>query len=337
MIIRSGPLRAGYRPDCSIETTALGLVRGRGLSGGAPKRRVQSDAGSHGSEPGQRTDKFRGSEEPDSEGAGGPANVSPEGSGESGSLHAGKFLRPRAQTLGVIRTGAGKLNGGRAGLAPSQGGLKGFLAIVRRTKVRGDVVPGWQLRVGVDHRSTSIRRVGGQALVEFALILPVLAVLLLSVIQFAFILAAQVGITNAVREAGRLAATTTPTTTTAAATGNGLGVYDALANPSSGFLKKNVFAYSASGLVTSGPGDTMVCYTTATDASGNLIVVVRVDASYVHPVFVPLLGPILIGIDGNSGDGGLRVGASQEMRVENDQIVLPYGGGLTATPTCYNP
>lgn len=177
----------------------------------------------------------------------------------------------------------------------------------------------------------------GQSLAEFALLLPVLALVFLGIVQFAFIFAAQVGITNAVREAARLAATTTPTTTSASADSNGQGVYDALTNGSTGFLKKNVFAYSVSGLVTSGTGDTMVCYRTATDASGKLIVVVRVEASYVHPLFIPLVAAILDGLDGNTSDGGLRVGASEEMRVENDEIVPPYTGGLAPTPTCYNP
>jgi len=49
--------------------------------------------------------------------------------------------------------------------------------------------------------------------VEFALVLPILALLLLAIIQFSFIFAAQIGVTNAVREAARIAAVTTPTTT----------------------------------------------------------------------------------------------------------------------------
>ena len=154
--------------------------------------------------------------------------------------------------------------------------------------------------------------------------------------QFAVILAAQIGITNAVRETARLAATTTPTTTTAEVAVNGQGVYTALADSSTGLLSKNVFAYTASGLVTSGLGDTMICYRTGTDPAGDLAVIVRVDASYVHPLFIPLVSSILDGLDGNSSDGGLRIGANEEMRVENDKI-FAYGGDLSSTPTCYNP
>lgn len=180
-------------------------------------------------------------------------------------------------------------------------------------------------------------RSSGQSLAEFALLVPVLAMIFLSIVQFAFIFAAQVGVTNALREAARLGAITTPTTTTGQATSNGQGVYNALTDPSTGLLRKNVMAYSPSNVVTAGTGDTMVCYRLGTDAAGKPFVQVKVDVSYVHPLFVPLIAPILSGLDGNPTDGGLRIGASEEMRVENDEIVPPYTGGLSATPTCYNP
>lgn len=197
-------------------------------------------------------------------------------------------------------------------------------------------------RVG---RTRSRHLVRGQALAEFALILPILALLLLSIIQFAFIFAAQLGVTNAVREAARLAAITTPTLTTAqangSATSNGARVYAALTDGSTGFLKENVFAYNPGSLVTSGTGDTRICYWHSTDTASKDIIVVRVEASYIHPLFIPLLSGLLTGLDGDSGDGGLRVGSSEEMRVENDEIVPPYTGGVTSVPLdpsgCWNP
>lgn len=164
----------------------------------------------------------------------------------------------------------------------------------------------------------SVRR-RGQALPEFALILPILALIFLSIIQVAFILAAQIGITNAVREAARLAATTTPTSTTAQRLVNGPGVVNALENSTTGFLKKNVMAYSNANLVTSGSPVTQVCYSTFTDAAGKFAVKVKVEAYYRHPLFIPLVGAVLDRIDG-SADGGFRVGSSEEMRVENDEL-----------------
>lgn len=195
---------------------------------------------------------------------------------------------------------------------------------------------GWFRQMQITRRRTGARRTrhaaSGQALAEFALILPILALLLLSIIQFAFIFAAQFGITNAVREAARLAAVTTPTITTTDANNNGSGVRTALTDPSTGFLKKNVFAYDSSDLVA---GATSVCYRQTTDTAGKTIVVVRVQATYVHSVFIPLLDGFLNGIDGDTTDGGLRVGSSEEMRVENDEIVgAPLGLIPTSPETC---
>jgi Flp pilus assembly protein TadG len=177
-------------------------------------------------------------------------------------------------------------------------------------------------------------RLRGQALPEFALILPVLALILLSIIQLAFIFAAQIGITNAVREAARLAAVTTPTTTAAQASGvgsNGSGVYQALTNTTTGFLTRNVFVYSSGNLVTAGSPITEVCYSTFQDTSGKWAVKVKVEAYYRHPLFIPLIGAILDGLDGTSGDG-FRVGATEEMRVENDELTANPGlGPICAT------
>jgi Flp pilus assembly protein TadG len=170
----------------------------------------------------------------------------------------------------------------------------------------------------------------GQALPEFALILPILALILLSIIQLAFIFGAQIGITNAVREAARLAAVSTPTTTALQASGNGAGVYSALTNTSTGFLKRNVFAYSSGSLVTSGSPITRVCYESFTDSASKPAVKVRVEAYYRHPLFIPLVGAILDAIDGTANDG-FRVGATEEMRVENDEIVPPF---TTFGPIC---
>ncbi len=184
-------------------------------------------------------------------------------------------------------------------------------------------------RVG---RTRSRHLARGQALAEFALILPILALLLLSIIQFAFIFAAQLGVTNAVREAARLAAITTPTVTTTEAGSNGSGVHGALTNSTTGFLKKNVFAYDPAGLVSS---LTTVCYRQTTDTAGKRIILVRVDAAYVHRLFIPLLDGLLNGLDGDATDGGLRVRASEEMRVENDEIVGSPPGLIPVSPeTC---
>lgn len=180
------------------------------------------------------------------------------------------------------------------------------------------------------HPVTTVRR-RGQAFVELALILPILALLLLAIVQFAFILAAQIGVANAVREAARVAAVS-PTTTDAQAATRAQDVYTRLTNGTNGLLKQNVFAFNAANIVTSGVADTQVCYReTPAAAAGEFAVFVKVEAGYRHPSIVPLLGAIIDGIDGVS-DGGLRIATGEEMRVEN--------AVLLASPSiaeCYNP
>lgn len=181
-----------------------------------------------------------------------------------------------------------------------------------------------------------IRRTG-QALAEFALVLPIIALLLLGTIQFAFILAAQIGVTNAVREGARLAAVTTPTSTSVQADANKIAIYNALTG-ANGLLARNVFAFNTANVVTTGtPGTpvTSVCYngfvdTTAAGPAFNAVKV-KVVVVYRHPIFVPLLDGILDGLDG-SADDGLRIAAGEELRVENDVLLA-----TDVTTNCYNP
>jgi hypothetical protein len=157
-----------------------------------------------------------------------------------------------------------------------------------------------------------------------------LVLVLVAIIQFAFILAAQIGVTNAVREAARSGSITVPTTTESQAETTAGRVYSLLTNTTDGLLKRNVFAFNAANIVTSGPLDTWVCYREALQ-SGAYSVFVKVDAGYRHPIFIPLLDALLDGIDGVQ-DGGLRIGASQEMRVENAPMAMS-----PAISACYNP
>ena len=64
----------------------------------------------------------------------------------------------------------------------------------RRTGIQRDPLPN---------------RESGQALLELALVVPILVLLLMAIFQFAFVLESQMGLTNAVREASRRAAATT--------------------------------------------------------------------------------------------------------------------------------
>lgn len=170
----------------------------------------------------------------------------------------------------------------------------------------------------------------GQALVEFAIVLPILALLLLGIIQFAFIFAAQIGVTNAVREAARIAAVSPTTDNTQAGT-NAQNVYLRLTNTTNGLLKQNVFAFNSANIVTAA---TQVCYRDApAAATGEFTVFIKVQAVYRHPIFIPLLGALLDGIDGVS-DGGLRIATAEEMRVENQTLLVSPNPPVSA---CYAP
>jgi len=169
----------------------------------------------------------------------------------------------------------------------------------------------------------------GQALAEFALVLPILAIILLGIVQLAFIFGAQIGVTNAVREAARLAATTTPTVSFAEAQAHGPAVYGRL---KADYLPDNVWAFDPAGLVEAGAGDTRICYTAVIDTATKDAVNVKVEAIYRHTIFIPLLGPLLDEIDGVA-DGGLRIGAAEEMRVENPELLAAPGFGTL----CYDP
>ena len=169
----------------------------------------------------------------------------------------------------------------------------------------------------------------GQALVEFALILVPLLLILAAILQFAFVLGTQVGITNAVREAARNAAAIETDNPTLATT-NGTAAYAQLTG-GTGLLAKNVQAYQSGQLITSGSPITEVCYTTYTDPAMTTQVKVKVEAYYRHPLFIPLISTILDGFDG-SPDNALRVGASEEIRVENPLSNIPPT--LSGNPQC---
>jgi Flp pilus assembly protein TadG len=150
----------------------------------------------------------------------------------------------------------------------------------------------------------------GQAVAELAVTAPILLIVLLGIAQLGTILATQIGIANAVREAAREAAAIATTSDGAAST-NGAWTSERLRLD----LLPGVPSYDASRLVVSTSSPDTVCYSPATDASGATGVVVRVDARYRHALWLPLVSGILDGIDG-SADGSLGVDASEQMWVE---------------------
>lgn len=174
----------------------------------------------------------------------------------------------------------------------------------------------------------------GQSLVELAIILPVLMLLFLAILQIGFLLFTQVGLTNAAREAARNAASIA-VVSVADATPASSTYYTRLTDSSTGFLKRNVGGYNASRLIVDPlvSPHTRVCYYTITDASGAPAVMASVDVEYSHPLFVPLLSPILDALDGLT-DGGFRLSAVESIRVGNAVLTSTGGLGDINSPTC---
>jgi Flp pilus assembly protein TadG len=177
------------------------------------------------------------------------------------------------------------------------------------------------------HRSST----RGQSLVELAIVLPVLLLLLMGILQLGFLLFTQVGLTNAAREAARNAASIPVATATQAGTA-ATAYFGRLTNASTGFLTRNVGGYNPSRLIVSGSPKTSVCYYSIMDASSKPAVMARVEIEYSHPLFIPLIAPILDGFDGAS-DGGFRLGATEDIRVGN-AVLQTTDIGNSGSPTC---
>jgi Flp pilus assembly protein TadG len=173
----------------------------------------------------------------------------------------------------------------------------------------------------------------GQALIELALVAPILVMFLAGLVQFALIFERQIGINNAVREAARrTAALAAPDQSTAQA--------------NAGWARNELLTLLGNSQAHTTSRDTIVvCIvnptTNPSDPAGNLNVVVRISESYRHPLFMPIVDLILDGIDGVT-DQSLAVSASTEFHVEQTGNANNVGSGGAAgwdglantTPTC---
>lgn len=149
----------------------------------------------------------------------------------------------------------------------------------------------------------------GQALLELALVVPLLILLVMAIFQFAFVLESQIGLTNAVREAARRAAATSNPTAAwvrAELCGTNLAC-------DGGLLKENVQGFGPARLV----GTPVVAFCTYT-VQGTTTMTnygVSVSVVYRHPVFFGPIGFATDLVDG-SPDGDWTLSASAEMRLE---------------------
>ena len=164
-----------------------------------------------------------------------------------------------------------------------------------------------------------VNREHGQALAELALVTPILLLLIMAVVQFAFVLETQMGLTNAVREAARRAAAD-PSPTEA-------GVLAQL----DGLLAANIQGYEPSHLWTAldgpeygpSPAVTFCSYSVAGVSLDNYRVTIYV--AYKNPVFFPLLSYATDLLDRKS-NGTWDLVAEASMRIEADTAPLGVSG-----------
>ena len=171
----------------------------------------------------------------------------------------------------------------------------------------------------------------GQALLELALVVPLLVLLVMAIFQFAFVFQSQMGLTNAVREAARRAAATEPTVAPVWTGGGSLAEWvqvqlcgDPIPPCAGGLLDQNVQAFEGGALVTD-PPTVMICsYTVQISGSPETQYRIQTDVEYKHPLF---FGPLAFAtdfVDGNQ-NGFWDLSASAQMRLENiDETVTGF-------------
>lgn len=152
-------------------------------------------------------------------------------------------------------------------------------------------------------------RESGQALLELALVTPILVLLIMAIFQFAYVIQSQMGLTNAVREAARRAAATE-----AADEATFASWVQSELTGASGLLAQNVQGYTDSRLDTTTDPPLVDFCAYAVGSTSNQQVTVTV--TYDHPMFFPMLAFATDVIDGDP-DGDWTLTASSQMRLEN--------------------
>ena len=176
-------------------------------------------------------------------------------------------------------------------------------------------------------RASSRAVAPGQAIVEFALVAPILILILGAVLQFGLIFQRQIGIENAVRETARLGATWAATTDATAGTNAG-AAWTALMG-SGKLLQTNVQGYDGNWCPVSSVC-ARVCYYQSgtapnpsaapapTDPASGKQVLVTAYVTYYHPLIIPVIAQILDGIDGTlDSPPALQIATSSTFTVQN--------------------
>jgi hypothetical protein len=164
------------------------------------------------------------------------------------------------------------------------------------------------------HGSRPPRPRSGQALAEFALVAPVIFLLLFSVIQVGLTFGAQNGFVNGVRETARRASTyrvneatfVDPALTASICTAIDAELTRQLAASMPGFggdaRLSRVITYR---------------WTGNPDGGATYFLSVDIDATYLHQLYVPLVAWFFDRADATPDDGNLTMTAREQMRIEN--------------------
>lgn len=152
----------------------------------------------------------------------------------------------------------------------------------------------------------------GQALAEFALILPILMLLVTGLLQFGVLLSGQIAFVNGVREAARYGSVL-QTATGPQATANGAMVNTRLTE----VLDAGMPGYVPGLLV--GAKTCYVEYINPGSSPQTWSVQLTVSAGYRHELFLPIISSILDPLDG-AADGFFQLYASEIFRVENPPL-----------------
>ena len=147
---------------------------------------------------------------------------------------------------------------------------------------------------------------------EFALILPVLMLLITGLLQFGVLLSSQIAFVNGVREAARFGSVLQTANATQAAT-NAAAVNGQLTT----VLDAGMPNYEAGLLV--GATTCYLDYANPGSSPQTWSVRLTVSAGYRHSLFLPIISSILDGLDGAS-DGFFTLYASEIFRVENPPL-----------------
>lgn len=159
----------------------------------------------------------------------------------------------------------------------------------------------------------------GQALVEFAAVLPIVLLVLMGILQFGLMLSASVGATNVAREVARYGSVCVVKD---AATAASCGTY------TTAYLNSTLPDRINAGVPAPGATSVNYCSYPAPKADptdpDRFNVRLSVSLGVHYPLFIPVIGNIIDGLDGEPGDGAFLLQAQEAMRVE--------GGALTAAP-----